>query len=400
MRVTTKSFALSLAEKNSPIAMPSPILTVWLIDKTLLWEDAEVGEDQLWPDWSSLKVCHYQPGHAVVMCFVHEGGFLDGKGFRRCPRTRLQEITNSSKGKYDMDFLVGMEIEFYIMDESTGMTEPVKTVPNPYTTASLRNSYLPILEEIVGILLKAGIKVRQFHSEGEAGFFEISIEPLPPVEASDALVYSHEAIKTIFSNHGLHATMFPKPFEKLSTVGSHYHLSMSRIDKEEAFLAGLLEHWAALAVFYMPNFDSYSRVRPGARVCWGFRNKTAAIKKIRDGYWELRGVDATANPYLALTAILNAGLLGFEAEKELLVKDPKKIMLKPLDLKEAEDMGMKDTLPSSLKEALERLKANKALLDALGPEIIGRYLKLKTKEEEIFSRLIGSERREISMRLF
>ena len=266
VRVVTKSFALSLTERNAPVTTPSPILHACLIDTTLLLEDIEVGEDQLWPDWSSLKVCHYQPGHAVVMCFIHEGGIIDGKGFRRCPRTRLLELTKLSQEKHDMDFLVGMEIEFFMMDESKGTPEPVKTVRNPYTTASLRNEYLLILEEIVGILLKAGIMVRQFHSEGEAGLFEISTEPQAPVDASDALVYSQEAIKTICSNHGLHATMFPKPFEKLTTVGSHYHLSISRTDKEEAFLAGMLESWAALAAFYMPNFDSYSRVRPGEQV--------------------------------------------------------------------------------------------------------------------------------------
>ena len=111
-------------------------------------------------------------------------------------------------------------------------------------------------------------------------------------------------------------------------------------------------------------------------------------------------MDATGNPYLTLIAILNAGMLGFEAEKELLVKNSKKIMFKPFDAKESEEMGIKDTLPSTLKDALERLKADKALLDAIGPEIIGRYLKVKMREEEIFSQLIGSERRELSMRLF
>jgi len=94
---------------------------------------------------------------------------------------------------------------------STTPASAVETVPGPYSSASLRNAYLPILEEIVTSLLKSGIKVRQFHGEGASGMFEISAEPLSPLEAADALVFSHETIKGICSNHGLQATMHPKP---------------------------------------------------------------------------------------------------------------------------------------------------------------------------------------------
>lgn len=55
-RVATKHFVLSLAEKNSPISVQSPLLTAVLVDATLLWEDVQIGEDQMWPDWSSLKI--------------------------------------------------------------------------------------------------------------------------------------------------------------------------------------------------------------------------------------------------------------------------------------------------------------------------------------------------------
>lgn len=82
------------------------------------------------------------------------------------------------------------------------------------------------------------------------------------------------------------------------------------------------------------------------------------------------------------------------------MKDPKKIMLAGFETQEAaEEFGVKEKMPTSL-ESLSSLKENRDLADALGPEIIDTYLKIKTKEEEIFSKLIGSERREISMRMF
>jgi glutamine synthetase len=408
VRVATRLFALSLASKSSPISVQSPILTAALVDGSVMMEDIEIGGDEMWPDWSSLKPLPYQPGHAQVMCFVKEKGIWDGKGFKRCPRSRLQELTEDVKAKHGMEFLVGVEIEFFIMEASKDVLPPgpVKSNTNTFSAASLRNEYLPILEEIVRTLGKVGILVRQFHSEGESGFFEISTEPLPPLQAADALIYSQEAIKTICFKHGLHATMHPKPFEKLSGVGSHMHLSMSRTDKEESFLAGMLESWAALAAFYMPRFDSYTRVMPGQLVFWSAMNRTAAIRKIKSGHWELRGVDGTANPYLTLLAILTAGMLGFESEKELSMRDPKKLVWKgiegerALDPKDVGDFGIKDKFATSLKDALELLKGDGPLVKALGPEIMDRYFKVKNKEEENFSGMIGSERREILVRLF
>jgi len=67
VRVVTRPYAISAAETKSPISLPSPILTACVLDGSILWEDVDVGEDQLWPDWSSLRVCHYAPGHASVM---------------------------------------------------------------------------------------------------------------------------------------------------------------------------------------------------------------------------------------------------------------------------------------------------------------------------------------------
>lgn len=408
VRIATKRFALSLAETGSSIAVQSPLLTAALADGNLLMEDIEIGSDAMYPDWTSLKVMPHQPSHAQVLCFVKEGGIWNGKGFQRCPRTRLREFTKSAKAKHGLDFLVGLEIEFFIMELSkdTLPSEPVRTNTNTFSSSSLRNQYTPIVEEIVTTLTKAGIMVRQFHSEGYSGFYEISTEPLPPLQAADALIYSQEAIKTICHQHGLHATMHPKPFEKLSGVGSHMHLSISRTAKEEAFLAGLLEHWAPLAAFYMPNFDSYARVPPDQLVWWSSHNRSAAIRKIKAGHWELRAVDAIANPFLTLLAILTAGMLGFKKDQELSMKDPVKIMwsffegANALDPKNAGEYGIKDKCATSLKDAIALLKDDEELVGALGPEIVDQYLKARSKEEENVSKLTRSERMEIFVRMF
>jgi len=82
------------------------------------------------------------------------------------------------------------------------------------------------------------------------------------------------------------------------------------------------------------------------------------------------------------------------------MKDHKKIAMMGFEEKEAEEFGIKDRMPTSLKEALANLKSDEELSEALGPEIIGRYLKIKGKEEETFSKMILSERRAMSMVIF
>lgn len=84
--------------------------------------------------------------------------------------------------------------------------------------------------------------------------------------------------------------------EKSQAVGSHIHLSISRTEKEDAFLAGLLEKWSALAAFYAPNYDSYTRVREDEWICWSLGNRTTAIRKIKTAHW----VSSTTTPYSLL----------------------------------------------------------------------------------------------------
>jgi glutamine synthetase len=128
------------------------------------------------------------------MCFVYEGGIVTGKGFRRCPRSRLQEITNTAKKEHDIDFLIGIEIEFFIFDDSNGTPEQLPIAPNPWTAASLNNMYTAMIDEIVHWITKISIDVRQIHSEGSPGCLEISLEPLasPGRRCTNLLRGSHQ----------------------------------------------------------------------------------------------------------------------------------------------------------------------------------------------------------------
>ncbi|KAF8848793.1 glutamine synthetase/guanido kinase [Acephala macrosclerotiorum] len=282
IRICTVHFATSLVKERQSLTTLCSILTALVIENNTILDDLLMRPANLWPDWSSLKVCRCQPHYAQAMYCVDKGTDLGGEGFGRFPRRRLLEPTQDAKTKHGLDFLIGTEIEFFIMKDTKCGPQHLDAVPNTYSAASLNNEYFSVIEEIVRLITKAGILVRQFHGEGGPGVFEILTEPLP-LQSADTLVYCQESIKSICRKHGLHGTMSPKPFEKLTGIGLHYNVSMSPNDKEDSFLVGLLDHWKALAAFYTSNYDNYTGVKPGAQGTWAFENRTAAIRKIRAG---------------------------------------------------------------------------------------------------------------------
>ena len=297
-----------------------------------------------------------------------------------------------------MTFAVGVEVEFYLT-ASAGSTAPVDDVASYCSTASLRTPYLAVLEDAVRALERAQIPVWTFHSELVPGLFEISTEPMTPLRAADALVYIHEAIRQTAVTHGLHATMHPKPFDKTHGVGQHLHISLSGNEaRDDSFLAGLLDSVPALSAIAMPKYDSYLRRDfAGAEwVSWDDENRLCSIRKIRRAYWEMRFVDATANNYLTLAAILGMGMAGSERGQELTMK-PTAGRSAKLDEQARQELGIEKRVPRDLKDAVEALKGDQAVMTALGKEVWERYVRYKENEEERLSELTLLERRVMMM---
>ncbi|PGH20046.1 hypothetical protein AJ80_03696 [Polytolypa hystricis UAMH7299] len=401
-RISPIAHVLRVAAENSTPKMGGNVSDVFALDGTILWDLGTTTTDALVPDWASLRECYYQPGHAVVMCCVAEGSQGPEKLFAACPRMRLWQLVNAAKQHHGVTFLVGVEVEFYIMtkSEGDGGVVPVSTPPAPFTTASTRNAYFPLVEKISDILEKAGIQVCCIHPESGCGMFELSVEPLPPYEAMDALVYIQETIKTVCSAHGFHATMHPRPLEKGSPAGYHAHISMSPPDKADSFLAGVLHHFRGLCGITMPTYDSYERFSYTCDyVSWGTENRLCAVRKIRDAYWEMRLLDGTAHPYLSLLAILAVGMWGISKKMPLEMGDLREFTAKPSE--ELRKQLHIDTLvPTSLREAIDALDENDVLKELLGPGMMDRYIVFKRIEETSFASKSFEERREIVMRYF
>lgn len=393
-RLITVRQARHLAVYGLPISVASPIASGFLVDGSFnVINDGS--KDSLIIDWPTLVVCHYQPRHAAVMCFIDEAGH----GFDCCPRSLLEKIEQEAEDRYSMTFLVGVEVEFYLTT-SADSTASVKDVASYCSTASLRTPYLAVLEDSVRALELAKIPVWTFHSELVAGLFEISTDPMTPLRAADALVYIHEAIKSSAVKHGFHATMHPKPFDKTHGVGQHMHISLSSDANDDSFLAGVLDSVPAIAAISMPNFDSYLRwdFAGGDWVHWAVESRHCSIRKIRQAYWEFRFIDGTANNYLTLAAILGVGMTAWEKGQQLTMKPVSG--QSELDETTRQELGIRKPVPRGLKDAIDALKHDKAVQTVLGPELWERYIQYKENEEKRLGELDLAKRRRITMEIF
>ncbi|KAJ5778715.1 hypothetical protein N7520_001961 [Penicillium odoratum] len=335
----------------------------------------------LYPDWSSLRIlsnCMDKDGpkYASVMCSIIEedpGGISNSN---LCLRIALRNVVSQGATECQLDFLIGFEIEFVVLQSTLeGSLIPFSSHPGTYSAAGLRTPSYKYLEECVKNLSCSGIPVREFHVEGNIGQYEITLAARPPLEAVDDLVAAHDIIRCTFARHGYTATMSPKPVENRSANGSHIHVSIHPPRNQEAFLAGLLQRLPAICAFSMPSISSYRRCgdyQAGTNVSWGTQNRQTPVRKLGDGYWEVRCADATANMYLAVAAILGAGLLGSRNGEPLRWEDM------------SFSSGSKVTceeLPRTISKSLDSLeRISDEFREILSSKVTARYLYVKRNE--------------------
>ena len=189
-----------------------------------------------------------------------------------------------------------------------------------------------------------GIPLEQYYAELGHGQQEISTAHAPALRAADEQLLVRETIRGVAAQHGLVASLAPKPWPDGAGNGCHIHFSLwsgernrfhdaaadDRLSAEaHAFLAGVLAHLPALCGLTAPSFNSYHRIVPqywaGAFTCWGHDNREAPIRvpSVFDGMEEastnveLKAADASCNPYLAVGGLIAAGLDGLERGLEL-----------------------------------------------------------------------------------
>jgi glutamine synthetase len=356
------------------------------------------GEVHLCADWDTFSPLPYAAGHARVLADIYDGDVP----WSHCPRGFLKRMVARAE-EHGLRLLGAFENEFYLLWPQGTEWAPVDTTVFAQTSALDRMT--PVLNAITEALEAQGVLAEQVHAESGPGQFEIPVRYRDPLGAADQQTVFRETVRAVAHQHGLIATFVPKLMEHAAGSGAHLHFSLWRgdanltadVDRPDrlsgdmaAFVGGVLAHLPALMALTTPTTNSYRRIQPhswsGAFVCWGYANKEAAIRvppaAMRGnplGHVELKTVDPTCNPYLALGAVLAAGLDGIARKLspgEPFAGDPGD--LSENDLQRA---GIA-RLPRTLGEALAALEADGVLIDALGAELHRSFLAVRRAEWE------------------
>ncbi len=359
-----------------------------------------VGEVRLMPDWSTLKILPFAPGHAHVLSDMVVGP--TGEIWEQCPRGFLHRQT-AALANEGLTLNAAFENEFFLLRRNDeGILEPADNTV--FCATDAMNRQATFVNDLADALNLQDIPVEGYHPESGPGQQEMTFHYGEAIVAADRQILFRETVRGVAARHGLVASFLPKIIEDKAGSGCHLNLSLAKAGKNitgdphgragfrteaAAFLAGILEHLPGLTAITVPSKNSFRRIRPhfwaGAFRAWGYDNREGAVRALRDpagaraSRFELKTVDATANPYLALGAVIAAGLDGIRRDLPL----PDEVTVDPGLIPDAErkQRGI-DLLPQSLGEAIEALKGDDVLLAALGKPLSRSFIAVRENEWE------------------
>ena len=363
---------------------------------------APVGEAWIVPDWSTLNLLPYAPTHARVIGDI----FKNGSPWSLCPRGFLKSVITKAQNA-GLQIKAAFENEFYLLKSNAdGITPTDNTV---FASTLGMDINRAVIDDIADALIAQSIQVERYHPESGPGQQEISIRYSDALQAADRQIAFRETVRGVALNHGLTASFVPKIFADQAGNGCHLHLSLWEGERNiisdpngiggisqsaRSFMAGILDHLPALMALTTPSVNSYRRICPhfwsGAFRAWGFDNREAALRvpssfaspspsNFAPNNFELKTVDASANPYLALGSVISAGLDGIERSLEL--GEP--VTVDPGNFSPAERKARGiDALPSSLGDAIANLGNDDVLKNALGSELAQAFIAIRQAEWE------------------
>jgi glutamine synthetase len=364
-----------------------------------------VGEVRLVPDPTSFILLPYAPGSARMLCDMLT---LDGQPWDACPRSFLRRMIDRAAGQ-GFVFKAAVENEFTLARRENDRYVPIDHSPC-FSTIGMEAAR-PVMTEIIEALSAQLVHPEQYYAELGPGQQELPVRYAEVLRAADNQITVRETVRAVAWRHGLYASFAPKPFPDEAGNGAHIHFSLWRAatdtnafhdprgdhgisDIARAFIGGVLAHLPALVALTAPTVNSYRRLQPrfwsSAYIAWGPDNKEAAIRlptpyrsaQAESTNFELKPADAAANPFLALGALLAAGLDGLANKR-----DPgAPTLVDPDTLSDAERArrGIR-RLPKTLGEALDELERDEVLREALGDTLAKEYLIVKRSEVRAFA---------------
>ena len=395
------------------------------------WKSINESDMLMVPDLNTAWIDpFYRHKTLSLICSIREP--RSGEPYGRCPRS-LAERTIAylrSTGVGDQAFF-GPEPEFFIFDDvrydssesgcfyridsneghwNTGREEEGGNLgykpryKEGYFPVAPSDSFQDMRSEMLLEMTRLGLGMEKHHHEvATAGQCEINFQFSDLLTTADNVMIYKYVIRNVAKKYGRTVTFMPKPVFNDNGSGMHVHQSLWKDDQPLFFsengyanlsqtarwyIGGILKHAPAFLAFTNPTTNSYKRLVPGfeapVNLVYSQGNRSAAVRIPLTGpspkakRIEFRSGDAMANPYLAFSAMVMAGLDGIQ--KQIDPGDGTEI-----DLFEAsaEELATIPTVPASLNEALEKLQADHGFLTAGGvfsEDFIDNWIACKYEE--------------------
>ncbi|HEY2180347.1 MAG TPA: hypothetical protein VGH09_01610 [Solirubrobacteraceae bacterium] len=329
----------------------------------------------------------------------------DGRPWECCPREFLRSGLAELEAELGLRARASFEHEFQLLGGGRAGL--------PFSLEAQRLAE-PFASRVFGALDQAGARPERFMAEFASHQFEIPVESAVGLAAADRAVVVREVVREVARRSGTRASFAPLLDVREAGNGVHVHVNLldasgkpalydgsrpaSLSDLGASFAAGILEHATALTALTAASPVSAARLAPhrwgAGAACLAQQNREALLRlppiiphagdPAQQLRLEYRGADATANPYLALGALVRAGLDGVRRAlpaPPILDRDPTQ-----LDEAESERFGV-GRLPASLHDALAALAADDVVRGWLSPLLYDAYVSVKRAELDATSGL-------------
>ena len=365
------------------------------------------------PDPNSYFKLPWRDGVAVVMCDIK----VEGELWPYTPRVILGRALDRLRQDREMELMVGVEAEYHLVrrkpEGGIGLADELDTQDAPcYDAKGLTRmfDYLTTISRYMNLL---GFENYANDHEDGNGQFEQNFKYADALTTADRLIFFRYMVHVVAHDFGMAATFMPKPFTHFTGNGLHMNTSLwsagAKKNLFEAggkgrdkyglgltplgynFCAGVLAHAHAMAAITNPTVNSYKRMSVAAPnsgatwappyVAYGGNNRTQMMRISEGNRLEVRSVDGAANPYLAFSAVLAAGLDGID--RKLDPGRPNTDNLYDMHPDEVLAKGI-TAMPPTLLHAAEQLLGNPVMQQALGhtgTEFYSDYFS-KVKAEE------------------
>jgi glutamine synthetase len=354
--------------------------------------DTGYGDFEMVPDLETLRLLPWLPGTAMLMADLQWG---DGREVLASPRqilrrqlARLAERGFSANAATELEFIVFRETYEAAWKKGFHELEPANLYNIDYSLLGTARVE-PLIRRIRNEMAASGMTVENSKGECNLGQHEINFRYSDALSCADDHAIYKNGAKEIASQEE-HAITFMAKFNQREGNSCHIHCSLAGEDGGNSFAAdqALFEHFVAgqlacmkdLTLLYAPHVNSYKRFSAGSfaptAIAWGRDNRTCSLRVVGHGDGlrvENRLPGADVNPYLALAALIAAGLHGIEKE----------LPLEPVFEGDAYKSD-KPRVPHNIYDARAAFGASEMVADAFGAEVVDHYMNRAGVEIDAF----------------